>query len=63
MTTTLRNFADVVTGVILFPFVIVTLLWFIYAVFLKKPLRARHIRILRERRELREAALRSRNSG
>jgi hypothetical protein len=38
---------------------VVTLLWFIYAVFLRKILRARRISIAREKRLLREAAQRS----
>ena len=36
-----------------------TLLWFIYAVFLRKILRARRISVAREKRLLREAAQRS----
>jgi hypothetical protein len=37
----------------------VSLLWFIYAVFLRKILRARRISVAREKRLLREAAQRS----
>jgi hypothetical protein len=37
----------------------ITLLWFIYAVFLRKVLRARRISVAREKRLLREAAHRT----
>ncbi len=52
----IRSLSESFVGFVVVPLVILTLAWFIYSVFLKKPLRARHIRVLRERRELREAA-------
>lgn len=57
----IRSASESFVGFIIVPLVVVTLAWFVYAVFLRKPLRARHIRVLRERRELREAASRGQN--
>jgi hypothetical protein len=56
----LRSTSELIIGFVLLPMVVIGLLWFLYAAFLKKILRARHIRVLRERREMREVVERSR---
>ncbi len=57
----LRSMSEMVIGFVLVPLVVLGLLWFLYNAFLKKMIRARNIRVRRERREMREAVARSRN--
>lgn len=52
--------AQGMAALVMFPGVPLVLLWFVYWFFLRRLIRIRHIRALRERRLLREAAQRMR---
>jgi phosphotransferase system glucose/maltose/N-acetylglucosamine-specific IIC component len=56
----LRSASELVIGFVFLPLVVLGLLWFLYAVFLRKLVRARNIRVLRERRLREELVRRSR---
>ena len=56
----LRSAAETLIGFVLVPITVVGIAWFLYAAFLKKLIRARNIRVAREKREMREAVARSR---
>lgn len=56
----LRRVSEMFIGLVLVPLVVLSLAWFLYHAFLRKMIRARNIRVLRERREMREVVARSR---
>lgn len=56
----LQRVSELFVGFVLVPLVVLSLSWFLYYAFLRKMIRARNIRVRREKREMREAVARSR---